>query len=105
MAWITRLTSSASFEPDNLKQVADVVGSDRQDLRRVGVRVEVDDGESVIEDVEDDRVRDAVSASRPMDLHIPNIVIRNCQEWNRSAVALGSRGNDLGFDKPARQVR
>lgn len=78
------------LEPDDLKQIPGVIGSDSKDLRRVGVRVEVDDGERVIESVEDGAIRDSVLASRPMDLHIRNIVIRNCEEGNRSVIASNS---------------
>ncbi len=73
------------FEPNDLKQIAGVVGSDGKDLRRVGVGIEVDDGESMVEGVENGGIRDAVLASRPMDLHIHNIVIRNGGEWNQFA--------------------
>jgi hypothetical protein len=42
----------------------------------------------VIEGVEDGCVRDAVLVRRPMDLHIRNIVIRKCEEGNRSVNCL-----------------
>lgn len=58
------------FEPDDLQQIAGVVGSDRQNLGRVGVGIEVDDGEGVVQGVEDGGVEYSVLASRPVDLHI-----------------------------------
>jgi len=39
------------FEPNDLKQVAGVVGSDGEDLGRVSVGLEVDDGEGMIDGV------------------------------------------------------
>ena len=36
------------FEPIDLKQVAGVVGSDGEDLGRVSVGLEVDDGEGMV---------------------------------------------------------
>lgn len=68
------------LEPDDLKQIAGVVGSDGKDLRWVGVRVEVDDGEGIVDSVEDGGIRNSVLSGRPMDLHIRNIVIRNYGE-------------------------
>jgi hypothetical protein len=41
------------LKPDDLKEVAGMVGSDRKNLRRVGIGVEVDDGERMVESVED----------------------------------------------------
>jgi hypothetical protein len=37
---------------------------------RVGVGIEVDDGEGIVQGVEDGGVEDSVLASRPVDLHI-----------------------------------
>lgn len=70
------------LEPDDLEQIAGVVGSDGKDHRRVSVRVVVDDGDGMVESVEDGRIRNIVPARRPMDLHIRNIVIRNTEVWN-----------------------
>lgn len=66
----------SELEPDDLEQIAGVVGPDRQDLGRVGVRVQVDDGDGVVKGVQDGGIRDSVLASRPMDLRIRNIVIQ-----------------------------
>ena len=81
----------SELEPDDLKQIARVVGSDRKDLRRVGVGFEIDDGDGMVEGVEDGGIRYAVPARRPMDLHIHNIVIRNSQEWKGSVIAWHSQ--------------
>ena len=41
------------LEPDDLQQIAGVVGSDRKDLGWIGVGLQVDDGENMVEGVED----------------------------------------------------
>jgi hypothetical protein len=58
------------FEPKDFQQVASSVGSDSEDLGWVGVGIEIDDSEGIVQGVEDDGVGDSVFASRPMDLHI-----------------------------------
>ena len=50
------------FEPYDLKQVAGVVGSFGEDLGRVSVGLEVDDGEGMIDGVKDCLVVDTVPA-------------------------------------------
>jgi hypothetical protein len=47
------------FEPDDLQQVAGVVGSDRKDLGWVGVGFEVDEGEGMVEGVSNGSVGDS----------------------------------------------
>jgi hypothetical protein len=59
------------FESDDFQQVASSVGSDSEDLGWVGFGIEIDDGEGIVQGVEDDGVGDSVFAtSGPMDLHI-----------------------------------
>ena len=58
------------LEPDDLQQIAGPVRSDCQNRGWVGVGIEVNDGEGMVEGVADDRVVDAVPASRPVNLHI-----------------------------------
>jgi hypothetical protein len=76
MAWITRLMSSASSIQMISSRFSGVVGSDGKDLGWVCVGLEVNDGERVVEGVEDCGIRDSVLAGRPMDLRIRNIVIQ-----------------------------
>lgn len=70
MAWISRLTSSASSEPDDLEQVASEVGSDDEDLGWVGSGFKIDDGEDMdmVEDVADGVGVDAVLVGGSVDL-------------------------------------
>jgi hypothetical protein len=58
------------FELDDFQQVASSVGSDGEDLGWVGVGIEIDDSEGIVQGVEDDGVGDSVFAGQPMDLHI-----------------------------------
>jgi hypothetical protein len=58
------------LEPDDLQQVPGGVGSDGEDLGRVGCGVEVDDGDGMVEGMEDGSVVNTVFAGRSMDLHI-----------------------------------
>lgn len=58
------------FKPDDLQQVAGVVGSDGEDLGRIGFVVEIDDSDGMVEGVEDGGIVDTVLAGRPVDLHI-----------------------------------
>lgn len=58
------------FEPNDLKQVAGVVGSDGEHLGRVSVGFEVDDGEGMIDGVKDCLVVDTVPAGGVVDIHI-----------------------------------
>jgi hypothetical protein len=44
------------LEPDDLRQIAGMVRSDREDLGRIGVEFQVDDGESMVEGVDDGRI-------------------------------------------------
>jgi hypothetical protein len=41
------------LEPDDLKQIAGMVRTDREDLWRIGVGFQVDDGEGMVESVDD----------------------------------------------------
>lgn len=73
------------LKPDDLQQIPGVIRSDRKDPGRVGVGIDIDDRERMVEGVEDGGIRDAVPPRRSMDLHIRNIVIRNSEEWNQFA--------------------
>jgi hypothetical protein len=57
------------LENEELEEVAGEVGADHERLRRVGVRVDIDNDERMFDGVEDVRIRDAVTSSRTMDLH------------------------------------
>jgi hypothetical protein len=56
------------LENEELEEVAGEVGADHERLRRVGVRVDIDNDERMFDGVEDVRIRDAVTSSRTMDL-------------------------------------
>ena len=58
------------FEPDDLQQVAGAVGSDSKDLWWVGFRFKIDNGEGMVEGVEDGVGFDAVLVGGSVDLHI-----------------------------------
>lgn len=58
------------FEPHDFEQVAGVVGSDGEDLGRVSVGLEVDDGKGVTEGVTYGLVVDTVPAGGVVNLHI-----------------------------------
>jgi len=58
------------FEPDDLQQIAGLVGSDCQNLGWVGVGIEVNDGEGMVEGVSNGSIGDSVLARRSVDLHI-----------------------------------
>jgi hypothetical protein len=88
------------LEPDDLKQIARMVGSDSKDLGWICIGLEVDDGEGMIEGVEDCGIRHSVLARRRMDLHIRNIVLRNSQEWKGCVIVWQLPDGDVGFDKP-----
>ncbi len=53
---------------DHLEHVACPVGSDHEDLRTIGVRVEVHHGDCMFNCVPDVFVTDAVPSSRPVDV-------------------------------------
>lgn len=55
------------LKPGDLQHVASSVGSDSKDLGWVGFGIEIDDGDGMVEGVADDRIVDAVLASRPVD--------------------------------------
>ena len=57
------------LDPDDLQQVPDVVGSNGEDLRWVGIGFEIDNGDGVVERVENGVVVDAVLVGRTMDVH------------------------------------
>lgn len=73
------------LKPNDLQQIAGVVRSNREDLGWVGFGFEVDDGEGMIEGVEDCGIRDSVLVRQSVDLHTHNIVIRNSGEWDQCA--------------------
>jgi hypothetical protein len=56
-------------EHDHLEHVPGLIRSDDELLRRVSVRLEVDDNERVIRGVTHGGVADTVPSSRGMDLH------------------------------------
>lgn len=58
------------FEPDDFQQVPGTIGSDGEDLGRVGIGLEVDDGEGMVQGMEDGGFVDAVLVGGPMNLHI-----------------------------------
>lgn len=62
--------SVEDLQPDDLKKVAGVVWSDRQDARRVSVRFEIDDDQSVIDRVSDGSVADTMLPSRAVYLRM-----------------------------------
>ncbi len=57
------------LENEELEEVAGEVGADHEHLRRVGLRVDVHNGERMFNGVEDVRIRDAMTSSRTVDLH------------------------------------
>lgn len=57
------------LENEELEEVAGEVGADHEDLRWVGVRVDIDNDERMVDGVEDVRVGDAMTSSRTVDLH------------------------------------
>jgi hypothetical protein len=66
------------FEPDDLEQVPGTIGADGEDLGRVCFRFEIDDGDCVLESVENGSIIGAVFVRRAVYLHIRgHIVIRN----------------------------
>lgn len=62
------------LEPDDLQQVAGMIGSDGERFGRVGVRFEIDNRDCVLEGVANRRVADAVPASRTVNLQIKSIL-------------------------------
>lgn len=48
---------------EELEEVAGEVGADHEDLRWVGVRVDIDNDERMVDGVEDVRVGDAMTSS------------------------------------------
>ena len=57
------------LEYEELEEVAGEVRADHENLRRVGVRVDIDDHERMVDGVEDVRIRDAMASGRPVNLH------------------------------------
>jgi hypothetical protein len=64
------LSIIGEFEPDDLQQVPGTVRSNRQDLGRVRVGFDVDDGDGVAESVQDGDVADGVFAGCAVDFRI-----------------------------------
>lgn len=58
-------------EHDHLEHVPGLIRPDRELLRRIAVRVKVDDDKRVIRGMADSGVGDPVPPSRTMDLHTP----------------------------------
>lgn len=52
------------LENEALEEVAGEVGADHEDLRWIGVRVDIDNDERMFDGMEDVRVRDAMTSSR-----------------------------------------
>lgn len=59
-------------EHDHLEKVPGQVGTDHEHLRRIGIGVEVERHQLVLNGVQDVVVADAVLASRSMNLHRPS---------------------------------
>jgi hypothetical protein len=57
------------FENEELEEVAGEVGADHENLRRVGVRVDIDNNDRMVDGVEDVRIRDAMTSGRAVNLH------------------------------------
>lgn len=57
------------LENEQLEEVSGEVRADHEDLRRVSVRVDIDNDERMFDGVEDVRVRDAMTSSRTVNLH------------------------------------
>lgn len=59
----------SELQEDHLEQVARSVGADHEHLRRIGVLVDVDHDDGVVDHVLNRLVVDAVPSCRPMELH------------------------------------
>ena len=59
----------SEHKDDHLEQVAGEIRTDRQLPWRIAVRIDIDDDECVVRGVAYRIVIDAMSASRPVDLH------------------------------------
>lgn len=57
------------FEHDHLQQVSGSVGSDDEDLGRIGVGIDVDHDERTASGMRDVLIGDAVPPSRSVDVH------------------------------------
>lgn len=62
------------LEPDDLKKVAGMIGSDGERFGRVCVWFEIEHRDGVLDGVANRCVADAVPASRTVDLHIKSIL-------------------------------
>ena len=60
---------AGQLEHDHFEEVPGSVGPDCEHLRRVGLRVEIDHDDRVIDGMSDVRVTDPVSSRRSVDLH------------------------------------
>jgi len=58
------------FEPDDLQEVSGSIGSDSEHLGWIGVGIEVDDREGMVDGVADGVVVDSVLVGGAMYLHI-----------------------------------
>ena len=65
-----KLSIVRKFEPDDLQKVPGSVGSDCEHLGRIGVRVEIDEHEGVVDGVADGVVVDSMFVGGAIDLHI-----------------------------------
>ena len=63
------LSAAFKFEPDDLQQIPCAVRADGEDPGRVGGWIEFDDGEGVLESVQDRVAVEAVLERRAMELH------------------------------------
>ena len=57
------------FEQDHFEEVPGSVGPDCEDLRRIRLRVEIDDDNGAVDGVLDVCITDSVSSRRSVDFH------------------------------------
>ena len=69
MAWMAIIRSSAKMSTITSRRFPAEPGADYENLRRIGVGIEIDRDHLVRQCVQDVVVADAVLAGRPMDLH------------------------------------
>ena len=60
---------AGQFEHDHFEKVSGSVGPDRENLRRIGLRVEIGDDNGTVDGVLNVRVTDPVSSRGSVDLH------------------------------------
>src|SRR4051812_47079331 len=73
MAWTTRSVPPA-LEPDDFEESARMIWADREQARRVGLDVEVDDNQRMIDGAKDRSVVHAVLPSRPVDVDAVSVI-------------------------------